>query len=129
MILKRIIHAVNKIKSKSREIHKEHTRSSHWAKVRDNYLEENPLCAACGSGLDIQIHHKKPFHLHPELELDSKNLISLCMDKNECHLKLGHGGSFKSFNPNVEEDAKKFRIISEKERIILIECIKRNRQN
>ena len=22
----------------------------------------------------------------------------------DCHIKLGHGGNFKAYNPNVEED-------------------------
>jgi hypothetical protein len=47
----------------------------------------------------------KPFHLHPELELDPKNLITLCMSRKECHLQIGHGDDFKAYNPNVETDA------------------------
>jgi hypothetical protein len=31
------------------------------------------------------------------------------MDVNDCHLKLGHGGSFKAYNPKVEEHAKQAR--------------------
>ena len=55
----------------------------------------------------MNVHHKKPFHLFPELELESTNLITLCMDGDkDCHIKLGHGGSFKAYNPNVEEDVK-----------------------
>jgi hypothetical protein len=49
-------------------------------------------------------HHKKPYHLHPELELDPNNLITLCME-NLCHIDIGHGDSFKAYNPNVAEDA------------------------
>ena len=54
---------------------------------------------------DIQVHHRAPFHLHPELELDPKNLISLCMSKTECHLRIGHGDFFKAWNPDVLPDA------------------------
>jgi hypothetical protein len=66
------------------------------------------VCACCGSTKKLNVHHKKPFHLFPELELDLNNLITLCMDK-ECHLKIGHGGDFKDYNPNVEEDCKKIK--------------------
>ena len=65
-------------------------------------------CIACGSEKHLQVHHIKPFHLHPELELEPSNLIVLCMDTNECHLKLGHGGSFKRENKNVLTDAYDF---------------------
>lgn len=51
-----------------------------------------------------------PFHLHPELELDPTNFITLCEngDKNiNCHLIFGHFGSFKDgYNEGVVEDAK-----------------------
>jgi hypothetical protein len=47
----------------------------------------------------------EPFHLHPELELDPGNLITLCMGTNECHLTIGHGGDWKSFNGTVLSDA------------------------
>jgi 5-methylcytosine-specific restriction enzyme A len=84
-------------------------RSSKWQTVRKNFLESNKTCAACGAEINLQVHHKKPFHTHPELELDLKNLITLCEEKGErgCHLKLGHLGDWKSYNPNVEKDARK----------------------
>ena len=46
-----------------------------------------------------------PFHLDPALELDPTNLITLCMDEKECHLHIGHGGSFKQYNPEVRRMA------------------------
>jgi len=33
------------------------------------------------------------------------------MGKNSCHLDIGHGGSFRAYNPDVLDDAEKFRII------------------
>ncbi len=81
-------------------------RSSHWPAVRKAHLKLHPACAACGHTLMVQVHHKKPFHLHPELELDPKNFITLCeCSPTDHHLKLGHNGDWKSFNPNVERDA------------------------
>ena len=79
-------------------------RSPKWPHVEKLHLKLEPSCAACGSTKKLNVHHKKPFHLFPELELDMHNLITLCMDK-ECHLKVGHGNDFKDYNPDVEADA------------------------
>lgn len=107
-IVESIVHQVRLAKSLHREKQKESTRSSKWASVRDHFLKENPSCAACGGTKHIQVHHKKPFHEFPELELEMSNLISLCMGNNECHLLLGHGGDYHHYNPNVEKDALEF---------------------
>lgn len=79
-------------------------RSPHWPATRHHFLNKFPTCAACGTKEHLDVHHVHPFHLHPELELDEKNLITLCMD-NDCHLLIGHGGNFKAYNPTVKEDA------------------------
>lgn len=84
-------------------------RSSHWPVAERAWLEKNPCCLACNSRTRVQVHHKKPFHLFPELELDESNFITLCMGKNECHLLLGHGGSFFKWVPEVEELAREMR--------------------
>lgn len=94
-----------KTRDKASGITKE--RSSHWPAVMRKFLKSNPVCAACGSKKKLNVHHKKPFHLFPELELDESNLITLCMDPDmECHIKLGHGGDFKAYNPKVDIDVK-----------------------
>lgn len=84
-------------------------RSPHWEKVRSDYLKEHDSCAACGRKEHLQVHHKQPFHSHPDLELDPTNFITLCEYKkeSECHLKIGHLGNWKKFNPNVVEDSAK----------------------
>jgi 5-methylcytosine-specific restriction enzyme A len=81
-------------------------RSPHWHKVEKDFLAKHTNCAACGTNHHLQVHHIKPFHLYPEHELDESNLITLCMEK-ECHLKLGHGGDWKAYNPNVLKDVDK----------------------
>lgn len=98
-----------KLISSFREAQKSRTRSPHWSTLRDQHLKENGECAACGSKKSLQVHHIRPFHLQPELELDPENLITLCMDEWDCHLTIGHGGSFRSYNPCVEEDVYRFR--------------------
>jgi len=78
-------------------------RSPHWPTVQHKHLKKFPACAACGGNTNLNVHHKQPFHLYPDLELEPTNLITLCMDGDkDCHIKLGHGGNFKAYNPNVE---------------------------
>lgn len=85
------------------------TRSGRWPKVRADHLKSFPTCAVCGGTRKIEVHHVRPFHLHPELELDPTNLITLCEsgdDGANCHLHYGHLGNFKSFNVDVIEDSR-----------------------
>lgn len=78
------------------------TRSPKWSNTRKKHLENNPKCAACGSSKKLEVHHIKPVHLFPELELDPTNLITLCADP--CHIIFGHLMNFKSWNKEVIED-------------------------
>jgi 5-methylcytosine-specific restriction endonuclease McrA len=83
-------------------------RSSQWPAVRKHHLEEHPNCAVCGGTEHLEVHHIRPFHLHPELELEPTNFITLCESGKggiNCHLAAGHLGSYKSFNPNVVADS------------------------
>ena len=83
-------------------------RSDKWPGVRALFLKLHPTCTACGGTSKLEVHHINPFHLHPELELDQTNFITLCESDNNginCHLNLGHSGDFKSWNVNVVSDA------------------------
>lgn len=82
-------------------------RSDRWDTVRDNHLKSNPWCAACGCRdvTRLNVHHRRPFHLFPELELDPANLMTLCETSRRCHLDIGHEGNWKSWNPAVNEQA------------------------
>jgi hypothetical protein len=86
-------------------------RSSKWPALRKSFLESHPECAACGSKEDLEVHHVKSFHLNPDLELDPKNLITLC-DKpgpDNHHMRVGHLNNWRLENPNVITDARKIR--------------------
>jgi hypothetical protein len=86
----------------------EEKRSGQWPRVRAEHLAAHPACEVCGhTGEKINVHHILPFHLHPERELDPKNLITLCEDENfvNCHLFIGHLGNFHGWNPAVRIDA------------------------
>jgi len=90
------------------------TRSGHWPKVREDHLRLHPACSICEATTGkIEVHHKKPFHTHPHLELDPSNLITLCENMNDgvsCHLLFGHLGNFKSVNLNIDSDSKEWRV-------------------
>src|SRR5215471_21747477 len=92
-------------------------RSSKWPEVEREFRETHPRCAACGATDQLNVHHMFPFHFvvicgRPDLELDPRNLITLCTEPRlEHHLLLGHLDDFESYNPDVKKfvktDAKK----------------------
>lgn len=82
-------------------------RSPRWSSVREHHLYTHPLCAICGSTKNVVVHHKKPFHLYPQLELDPSNLVTLCeSDGMNCHITFGHLGNFRSYNLFIDDDIK-----------------------
>lgn len=93
-------------------------RSPYWHHVQETYLHDNPKCAICGATEGIQVHHKNPFHYcislgRPDLELDPRNLISLCESEsgkpeNNHHLLIGHLNDFKSSNLDIDTDVIKY---------------------
>lgn len=93
-------------------------RSPHWHSIEMAFKKANPHCEGCGSTVNIQVHHRIAFHFvialgRPDLELDFRNLISLCETEkdvvaNNCHLDIGHLQDFKSFNQHVGDDVKLF---------------------
>ena len=130
-MIKSILLKIKQIRGALHERLKSTRRASHWNAFRDAYLKEHAKCVACGATVKLQVHHIKPFHIEPALELDTKNLITLCMSKNSCHLDIGHGGSFRSYNPSVVQDSFKFfRIfqVKPKQTASLLKEIKARRQ-
>ncbi len=87
-------------------------RSDLWPSARKKHLKKEPFCRLCGGKTKITVHHIKPFHLHPELELNPKNFITLCEGKKtiNCHLIFGHFGNFRTkYNLTVRDDSNRFR--------------------
>lgn len=62
-------------------------------------------CIVCGGTIKLQAHHKYPFHLFPDLEMDETHWRPLCEGDHRlnCHLLIGHGGNFEGVNPLVDE--------------------------
>lgn len=90
-------------------------RSGRWPAVRRAYLETHPVCEACGTSADLEVHHVLPFHERPDLELEEHNLITLC---RRHHWEIGHDPdgpweparpSWTASNAGVWQDASRFR--------------------
>lgn len=96
-----------------------HERSPEWPRVEKEHLQKQPHCVACkpgtNTGAGLQVHHIFPFHYcialgRPDLELDDRNLITLCeieagKPAQNHHLLIGHLDDFKSSNLRVSHDA------------------------
>jgi len=95
------------LRNKTTELFGGTPRSSKWPKVRAEAVRRTPYCIACGRSKDLEAHHIRPFHLHPELELDLENICVLCADP--CHIVHGHLMDWKRFNPTVLEDCRRYR--------------------
>lgn len=77
-------------------------RSPRWPAVERAHLKKEPFCRVCTCKEGLQVHHKQPFHLFPELELVEANLITLCAPH---HLLVGHLMLWASWNKDCEKDA------------------------
>ncbi len=78
------------------------TRSAKWKTTEKVHLKLEPMCVVCGTRISIAVHHVRPFHLFPELELDPDNLLTLCPVH---HLWVGHLGSWQAWNASVRIDS------------------------
>lgn len=76
-------------------------RSSRWSSLRAAHLKTEPVCQVCGRQDNLDVHHVKPVHVFPQLELEPSNLLTLCEPH---HLLFGHLVNWKSWNPLVRVD-------------------------
>ena len=81
-------------------------RSSQWPAAQHLHLLNEPVCQVCGTKNDLEVHHKLPYHEHPELELVQANMMTMCRTD---HLFVGHRKSWLSYNPTVDADAAAWR--------------------
>ena len=81
-------------------------RSAGWDHARSQHLRTEPACQWCGNDKRLEVHHIKPFHESPELELDQENMITLC---RFCHFVVGHNCDFCKENLNVRKDCEYHR--------------------
>ncbi len=72
-----------------------------WQRCRRAFLREvDKVCVCCDVTKKIQVHHKLPRHIRPDLATVFSNLIALCRG---CHLRIGHLGSYFTYNENVAD--------------------------
>lgn len=70
-----------------------------WQKCRREFLGiVGKTCVCCNSKKKIEVHHILPRHIRPDLALKHDNLIALCKG---CHLRIGHLGSYFTYNEAV----------------------------
>ena len=81
---------MHKIYNKGRDDIDRFYGSSAWRKLRNLFIERNPLCVRCeAEGVSrpaTVADHIKPMREYPELALDTNNLRALC---HECHNSVG----------------------------------------
>ncbi len=88
-------------------------RSRKWRGVRAEHLRDQPECQVCGLSSRVEVHHIIPFHVAPHLELDPRNLVTLCENKKygiNCHLLIGHLGNYRRVNTDFHVDAMTWHI-------------------
>lgn len=79
-------------------------RSGKWTAMREYWLISNPRCAICNGTESLQVHHKMPYHIKPELELDPNNLLTLCeKPSRNCHFTWGHLYNWSNYNARIDE--------------------------
>ena len=84
-------------------------RSKQWPAARKAYLKDHGRCESCGGTDMLEVHHRKPFHIFPELELDPTNFITLCEHPaRNCHFAVGHCLNWHDWNPVVWDLAASF---------------------
>lgn len=97
-------------------------RSGKWPAVRKDWLLQYPCCEACGKeSMSNPVHHRYPFHLHPQWELlaylpdGRRQFVTLCP---EHHFYFGHDpdgpdgplpANWSSANEHCIEDCAKYR--------------------
>lgn len=76
-------------------------RSPHWSTVRKEFLRKNPKCILTGTNKDLDVHHVKPFHLYPNLELEESNLRTI---SHPYHFLIGHLCCWSNINSEFDWD-------------------------
>lgn len=86
-------------------------RSPQWPRKRQEHIAEHPVCECCGRRTNLNVHHVKPFHLFPALELMDENLVTLCEGGPiNCHYLAGHcGAGWSAYSRSVPEQIRAVR--------------------
>lgn len=77
-------------------------RSGKWPALRDKWLKEHPTCCISGLKMDLEVHHVKPVHLFPDLELEWSNLRTA---SRPYHFLCGHYCNWSDWNKDFDQHA------------------------
>lgn len=74
-----------------------------WAvrKAMKAYREDHPVCEWDGKTTPVEVHHKRPIHLFPDLAADPDNFVSLGARRN--HFVVGHGCNWKHYVDGLDD--------------------------
>ena len=68
------------------------------------HRKKHPRCAWCGrDDGGLAVHHIRPVKFFPYLASQPENLLTLCHSSRDCHLVVGHMGSWHTWNRYVTE--------------------------
>jgi 5-methylcytosine-specific restriction enzyme A len=81
-------------------------RAGGWSRVRAEHLLVYPRCEVCGTKQLLEVHHIFPVHLFDWLELEPRNLVTMCPPH---HLLFGHLMNWRAYNPHVLANILTFR--------------------
>lgn len=85
-------------------------RDKRWAKESKQYLADNPHCVVCGTSDYCVVHHLKPFHLFPELEMCPMYWRTVCeTPSHNDHFAVGHLFNWTNYNESFDDLSKRFR--------------------
>ena len=86
-----------------------------WRKVRNKYIDANPLCEWC-EAIGQVVDHKEPIYIKPDLRLDPTNLQTLC---RECHQIKGKQDLEQYGSPKWDPSLSKTRPRARRETLAL----------
>ena len=83
-------------------------------KAKDEVRAADPRCAVCGVRKSLEskrrndVHHRHKVSDYPELAATKTNLVVLCIVH---HRVVGHPKGTKSYNPNLQSDIDRLKVI------------------
>jgi hypothetical protein len=82
-------------------------RASQWRALRDEHLQKEPACVACGRSANLEVHHVIPVSFDETKQLEPNNLITLCA--SPCHIVFGHCMNYHCYNKDARKMAAEYR--------------------
>ena len=81
-------------------------RHSKWPALVKRFKAEKRTCVVSGLKTTLEVHHLKPYHLFPELELEWDNLRLIA---RPFHYLFGHFCNWTDYNPDFDLQVETYR--------------------